>query len=103
MIQRGYDDFISGRQLTADRAGQGERDGGHVLAEDDFIRVATEKISHRRAGGRNGRVVGTAGGKRTACVGVRGEKIILHRVNDLLGDLRARGPVEKCSGLSLYL
>src|SRR6266403_2488349 len=103
MIQRGYDDFISDRQLTADRTGQGERDGGHVLAEDDFIRVAVKKISHGGAGGRNSRVIGTAGGKRTAGIGVRGEKIILHRVNDLLGNLSARGPVEKRSGLSVYL
>jgi len=37
-----YDDFISGRQLTP-IARPSECDGGHVLPENDFIRVAMEK------------------------------------------------------------
>ncbi len=103
MVQRGYDDFVSSCQLPADRAGQRERDGSHVLPEHDFVGVAVEKISHGGAGGRNGRVVGTASSEGAACVGVGGKKIIAHRVDDLPGNLRACGAVEKRSGVSIDL
>ncbi len=103
MIQRGYHNFVASRQPTTDRTGQRERDGGHVLPEDDFVGVAVEKISHRAARGGDGRVVSTAGGESAAGVGIGAEKIILHRIDDLLGNLRARGPVEKRSGVSVYL
>jgi len=37
--------------------------------------------------------------KRTQVLALAVRKIILHRVNDLFGNLRARGPVEKRSGI----
>src|SRR6266536_4771726 len=37
-------DFVTWTELSADCTAYGERQGGHVWAEDDFVRIATKKI-----------------------------------------------------------
>jgi hypothetical protein len=103
VVEGGDDDFVASFQLAADGASEREGDGGHVLAEDDFIGVAVEKIRHGGARGGDHGIVGAAGGEGPAGVGVGGEEIILYRVHDLLGDLRARGAIEERGGLAVHL
>src|SRR5260370_34092764 len=102
VVQSGDDDFVPGLQLAADGAGEREGDGGHVLAEDDFVRLTVEQIGHGRARGGNYGVIGTASGEGAAGGGVGGEKIMLHRVRDLLGTLPAGGPVGDAGGVAHY-
>ncbi len=103
VIQCRYHDFIARLQLTPDGARQREGDGGHVLAENDFVLFAMEKIRHRRARGGDCRVVAAAGQERSAGIRVRVQEIVLNCVHDLFRHLRPRRAIQKSSWMAVHL
>ena len=103
MIERGDDDFVAGFQFAANRPGERERDGGHVLAEDDLVLIAIEEISHRGAGRGDDGVCSSTGFERAAGVGVGVEEVILDGVHHLFRYLRAGRTVEECGWVTVYL
>ena len=103
MIERGDNDFVAGLQIAANRPGERERDGGHVLAEDDFVAVAIEEVGHGGTSRSDRGVVAAAGFERATSVGVRVEEVILDGVHHLFRNLRASGAVEECGWVAIYL
>jgi len=63
--------------------------------EDHFVRIAIEKIGHRGAGGQNHFIVAPLVRNAPQVSHFGAQKIILHRVHDLLGYLRARRAIQK--------
>ncbi len=64
-------------------------------AEHDFIRIAIQKIAHRRPRFRDHAVGVAAGLVSAAGVGIVARQIIRDGVNHPLRHLRAAGPVQK--------
>jgi len=103
MIERGDNDFVAGLQIAANGSGERKGNRGHILAEDDFVVVAIEEVSHGGAGRSDSGVVAAAGFERATSVGVGIEEVILDGVHHLFRNLRAGGAVEECSWVAIYL
>ena len=71
VIEMGQHDFVARTKLTSDGAADGVGERGHVGTEDDFVRIATQKICHGGAGVIDDGVRAAAGGIGAAGVGVR--------------------------------
>ncbi len=102
VIEQREHDFVACTQLPADRAAHGERKRGHVEAEDDLVRIASEKVGHSRARFGDGFVGATAGKVGSASVGIRVLQIIGNRVDDTLRNLGTAGAVEIGCGMPIY-
>jgi len=96
VVHAGEHDLVAGRQRFAQRAAEREAERRHVGAEDDLFGAGgVQKIGDALARGVDHGVRAAAGGERAAVIGVHGQVIFGHRVDDLLGDLRPGGVVEK--------
>src|SRR5438105_3021925 len=102
MIEMGEHDFVARTKLTSDGAAHGVGERRHVWAEDDFIRIAAQKICHGSAGFIDNSICAAAGGIGATGVGVRLRQIIADGVNDALWNLCAAGAVEKDGGVAVY-
>ena len=99
MIEAGDNDGVRGVEGAGDGAADVEGEGGHVGAEDNFLRAGSvEEIRHGSVGGVEDEVGLAAGGKDALVVGVAFEQILLDAVGGLAGDLGAAGVVEEDRG-----
>ena len=102
VIHAGHHDLVSRPERMRQRAGQVQRDGGHVLTEDDLSGVGgTHEIGQRSVGLLDDGI-GQGGGPEGA-VGVRigMDQIILHPVEGPAADLGSSRVVEIDATLSL--
>ena len=94
-------DFVSRAKLPADGAADRKCQRSHIGTEDDFVRIAAEKVSHRGTGAGDYLVGVAAGGVSPAGVRVIAAQVVGNRVNHPLRDLRSARPIEECSGMAV--
>ena len=101
VVEARDDDFVSGLEVAANRAGDGEGQRGHVGTEDDFVGAAVQEVGHGAARLGDHGVGAAAGGVGSAGVGVVVAQIVGDGVDDALRDLRSAGAVEECGGVAV--
>ncbi len=101
MVEQREHDLIAGPEFAPERAAHGESQRRHVRAENDFIRIAIQKIAHRRPRFRDHAVGVAAGVVSAARVGVVARQIIRDGVNHPLRHLRATRAVQKNRRMSV--
>ena len=83
-------------------ARDGERERGHVGAEDNTVGIGhTDEVGHGPTRLADGGIAAAAGQKGPTRVGVGGEEVRRHGVDDAPGYLRARGVIEKDAGAAV--
>ena len=101
VVEQREHDLVAGAEFAPERAAHGESQRRHVRAENDFIRIAIQKIAHRRPRFRDHAVGVAAGVVSAARVGVVARQIIRDGVNHPLRHLRATRPVQKNRRMSV--
>ena len=95
VVEPRHDDLVARPQLPAERPRQAEVEGGHVGAEADLVGSAAEERGRRHVRLGDDQVAATTRLERPAEVRVRLAEVARHRVDHLVRDLGASGPVEE--------
>ena len=94
VIERRDHDLVTGLQAAPEGFREEVREGGHVGAEADLVRVAAEEVGAGRVSLGDRRVGLLAGGEAAAVVGVVVDEVLVNGVEHALRRLRAARPVE---------
>ena len=98
VVEQGEDDLVAGAEFASKGAAQGESQRRHVGAKHDFVRIAIEKIRHRRTRFVDDSVGVAAGLVGAVGVGVVARQVIRDGVDYTLRHLRASWAVQKNCG-----